>query len=68
MRTITDSNAYKALCSIYISLIAATLLTQYVISIEEEEISLYKSAKIFVKNIKNFIVTLLSDGNFSWLI
>ncbi|MDX2345992.1 MAG: hypothetical protein QNK11_03865, partial [Legionella sp.] len=53
------------------SLIAAAILIQYAMTITEKEISLYKAARIFVKNIKNiknFLLTLSSDSCFTWLI
>lgn len=58
LRIIKDSNPFKA----------TTLLTQYALSISDEEISLYKATRVFTKNIKKFIQTVVLDLSFTWLI
>lgn len=54
LRKIDEVNQSRASISLYISLIAITLLSFIAMTIKDKEISLYKSAKIFVKNIRPF--------------
>lgn len=55
LRKIEHTNQYSAQISLYVSLIAMTLLCMAAMSIIDKEISLYKSAKIFVRNIRAFV-------------
>jgi hypothetical protein len=55
VRKIQASNQYRALITLYSALLAMAILCLTVMSIAEEEISLYKAGKIFVENIRNFI-------------
>lgn len=67
--TTTHQNPHKALISIYSSLIAAVLLTQCSLAIVDEEISLYKAAKTFVKHIKQFFNMVSTNKSpIRWLI
>ena len=55
-------NLHKAFTILYSSLIAAALLTLCSITIANEEISLYKAAKYFVKNMPKFINLCRTDS------
>jgi hypothetical protein len=56
LRTVENLNPNRAIISIYISLIAVTLVSYVVRSITDKEVSFYKACKIFVKNIRKFFV------------
>jgi len=54
LKKVDDVNPNRASISIYISLIAMTLLSYVVMTIIDKEISLYKASKILIKNIRKF--------------
>jgi hypothetical protein len=67
--TTSHSNPHRALISIYSSLIVAVILTHCSLAIVEEEISLYKAAKTFVKHIKEFINLIsTSTSPIDWIL
>ena len=67
--TSVQQNPHKTLISIYSSLIAAVLLSQCALLIDNVEISLYKAAKIFAKHISRFVAAILSGNDpFSWIV
>ena len=55
IREIAFSNRYRALMSLYASLLAMVIACLTIASVTKEEISLYKAGKIFVSKIRNFI-------------
>lgn len=55
LRVIDDANEQRALISLYVLLIAMVLLSFVAITIVDQEISLYKASKIFVKNARGFM-------------
>jgi hypothetical protein len=55
LREIKDTHQQRALFTLHILLIALMLLSFVTITIVDKEISLYKSSKIFVKNIRIFM-------------
>ena len=54
LRKIHDTNQSRASISLYISLIAVTLLSSIAMTLKSKEISLHKAASIFVKNVRVF--------------
>lgn len=58
LRCVDSANQYRASVSLYVSLIAMTLLSFAATTIIDKEISLYKASKIFVKNIREFLELL----------
>lgn len=68
LRKVNHPNEQKTLISIYLSLIAITLLGLCSMTIIEEEISLYKACKILRRGIRDFLqlITLKKDP-ISWL-
>lgn len=54
LRNIDPVNQYRASVSLYISLIAMTLLSFIATTIIDKEISLYKASKALIKNIREF--------------
>ncbi len=69
IKKIKDNAKHSALMSIYASLIAVVLLSYIVQTIIQQEISLYKAGKIFIKYIREFIKKVHHDTNnaVSWL-
>jgi hypothetical protein len=69
LRKVNEVNQYRAQLSLYISLIAMTLLSLVAMTIPGKEISLYKASKLFVKNIRVFINIINNKGEcvISWL-
>lgn len=55
LRVIDDVNEQRALISLYVLLIAMVLLSFVAMTITDQEISLYKASKIFVKNARDFM-------------
>jgi len=60
LRKIDEVNQSRTSISLYISLIAVTLLSLVATTIKDKEISLYKSANLFIKNIRPFFDILHS--------
>ncbi len=58
LRKIHDTNQSCASISLYISLIAVTLLSSVAMTMKGKEISLYKAASVFVKNVRIFFETI----------
>ena len=54
LRKIHDTNQSRASISLYISLIAVTLLSSVAMTMKGKEISLHKAASVFVKNVRVF--------------
>src|ERR1700733_12264171 len=54
LRKVEQTNYYRAMISIYSSLIALILLIGITMTIHDQEISLYKACKIFIKHIEWF--------------
>jgi hypothetical protein len=54
LRSVDSTNAHRTSISLYVSLIAMTLLGFVATTIVDKEISLYKASKVFVKNIRIF--------------
>jgi cytochrome b561 len=68
LRKINHTNAYRALISLYVSLIAITLLGLISMTIIHKEISFYKAGKILKKNIRTFFDLINAKSNaISWL-
>lgn len=68
LRTIDEVNQSRASISLYISLIAVTLLSFVAMTIQNKEISLYKSANVFVKNIRTFFdIIRNTECAISWM-
>jgi hypothetical protein len=68
VRKIKHTNAYKALISLYVSLIAITLLGLTSLSITHKEISFYKAGKLLKKNIRDFFDLIIKKSDaISWL-
>lgn len=59
----SHQNMHKTLIYFYSSLVTAILLTLCSITIVNEEISLYKAAKYFVKHMKKFITQCMSENS-----
>lgn len=54
LRSADSVNQHRASISLYVSLIAMTLLSLVATTIVDKEISLYKASKVFIKNIRIF--------------
>lgn len=54
LRKIEAVNLYRARVSLYVSLIALTLLSFVTATVIDKEISLYKASKAFIKNVRVF--------------
>jgi len=54
LRKVDDVNPDRASVSLYVSLISMTLLSFVTATIVDKEISLYKTSKAFIKNIRQF--------------
>lgn len=69
LRRIEDANQYRASLSLYVSLIAMTLLSLVVSTIVDEDISLYKAGKVFIKNGRRFFSFINDEKKHavSWL-
>jgi hypothetical protein len=68
-REITDTNPKRSMVCLCLSMIAIVLLSLVVLTIQHEEISLYKACKIFAKNIRNFMGRLndRTECAISWM-
>lgn len=69
LRAISDTHEQRALVSLYVLCIAMVLLSFVTMTIVEQEISLYKASKLFIKHARDFI-GYLSDKKtcaISWL-
>ena len=55
LRAIPESNLYRAHMSLYLSMITMVLLSLIVMTVQVEEISLYKAGRIFARNVREFI-------------
>lgn len=68
LRKINHINSYRALISLYLSLIAITLLGLITMTITHKEVSLYKAGKILKANIRGFFDLILKQADpISWL-
>ena len=68
LRQIKHTNSYRTLISLYLSLIAVTLLGLITMTITHKEISLYKAGKILKANIRDFFDLLYKqEDSISWL-
>lgn len=68
LRKINHTNSYRALISLYLSLIAIALLGLTVMTITHKEISLYKAGKLLKKNIRAFFDLVFKQSDaISWL-
>jgi hypothetical protein len=54
LKNVDSVNQHRASISLYVSLIAMTLLSLVATTIVDKEISLYKASKAFIKNIREF--------------
>ena len=61
IRRRNNTNRYRAMMSIYASLIAITLLCSAVMMITDREISIYKAAKIFLVGICDFCDAMMKN-------
>lgn len=55
LRAIDDVNEQRALISLHVLLIAIVLLSFVAMTIVDQEISLYKASKLFVKHVRDFM-------------
>ena len=68
LRKLHDTNQSCASISLYISLIAVTLLSSVAMTMKSKEISLYKAASVFVKNVRVFFETMHKEQcAISWM-
>lgn len=69
LRMLSESNLHRSHMSLYLSMISIVLLSLIVMTVNVEEISLYKAGRIFSRNIREFI-DYLNNGKkcaVSWL-
>jgi Transposase DDE domain len=69
LRKVEHSNYFRAMISIYSSLIAVVLLVLITVTIEDQEISLYKACRLFIRHIGLFFASPDSEKPrvVSWL-
>jgi len=67
LRKINHTNSYRALISLYVSLIATTLLGLTSMTIKHKEISFYKAGKLLKKYIRDFFERIINKSDaISW--